>query len=87
MAPVVDSAKRLRAYPGDLDTIVQELRGQHLLGNLLSAVFSFVYIGVQVDVRNITVEHRARRFDHTIRELRADSYGVSGGRVNFVDNS
>jgi hypothetical protein len=53
-APVVDSARRLRAYPGDLGSPFREAQD---LNNRysLSAVFALVYVGIEIYVRDISV--------------------------------
>jgi len=54
MAVVVDSARRVRAYPGDL-VYSSIIESKHVNDDTLSAFISFVYIRVEVDVRNIAI--------------------------------
>lgn len=77
MADVVDSASKLSAYPGDLHAGLVEWKYVQL-AHILSTFISFVNIGVQVNVGNEPVENRTRCVDHTIRELRINTDGMSG---------
>ena len=46
-------------------------------GNLLATVFTLVYIRVQVYIRDVPVDDRTASLNHAVRELRANSHGVS----------
>lgn len=85
-APVVDSARRVKAYPGDLfaKSVVCCFRTKF---DLLSTLIPLVHIRVQVDVRDELVQHRSTRLDHAIRELgaNADRVSVNKLRPNITD--
>lgn len=86
MADVVDSANSVKAYPGDLDNIrlVRERMKIHWT-YLLSTVFAFIYVGVEIYIWNEAVEDPTRCFNHPVRELRADPNGMSGGNIAVVN--
>lgn len=52
----------------------------------LSALFSFVYIRVKIDIWNVAVQNRARSFDHSIGELRVHANGMSMRSRYFNEN-
>lgn len=80
IAEVVDSARRLRAYPGDLmerkgSTCVPRIDD---LQNLLATFVTLVHVGVKIYIGNVSVEDGARCFNHTVRELGIHPHSVSG---------
>lgn len=84
MADVVDSDNRVRAYPGDLSYNKRMLREQQgeLAEDVLSAVLSLVNIGVEIYIGNVAIEDGPSRLYHAIRELRADTDGMSEMKNN-----
>jgi hypothetical protein len=43
----------------------------------LSTLLAFVDVGVEIYIGDVAVKHRPRSLDHAIRELWADTYGMS----------
>lgn len=78
IAEVVDSARRLKAYPGDLiKRNISVCPSIDHLQNLLATFVAFVHVGVKIYVGDVTVENGTRCFNHTIRELGVHSHSMS----------
>ena len=75
-ADVVDSVRRLSAYPGDLEKVLERGRRREVV-HVLSTVLPLVYIRIKVDIGNVTIEHRTAYFDHAVGKLRTNSYSMS----------
>ncbi len=67
ITPVVDSARMLRAYPGDLRWTNQQNKAQMGMSwAILSTFVALVNVRIEVNVRDITIEYGTRRFYHSV---------------------
>jgi hypothetical protein len=73
----VVSATSESAYPGDLKNHYYGPDQVEVERPALSTLLSFVDVGVKIDVGDVAVKHRPSGLDHAIRELWADTYGMS----------
>jgi hypothetical protein len=86
MAVVVDSARRVRAKPGDLS---KKQMFNHLdndgqvVHSVLSAVVTLVHVGIEVNIRDEAVKQRPRSVDHTVGDLWTDSDCMSSERFSL----
>ena len=77
MADVVDSARRVRAYPGDLCRFSMRIDHTEVSNDgkdLLATILSLVHVRVYVDIRDKLVQNRTGRFNHPVGELRAHAH-------------
>jgi hypothetical protein len=73
----VVSATSESAYPGDLKSHHYGPDRVELERPALSTLLAFVDVGVEIDIGDVAVKHRPRGLDHAIRELWANTYGMS----------
>lgn len=82
-APVVDSANRLSAYPGDLSywSKNSSLRTEMSIESSLSAVFALVDVRVKIYVGYISIEDRTSCLNHSVGKLWAHSHSMTENTV------
>jgi hypothetical protein len=91
-ADVVDCDKRVRPYPGDLQGYTSafglfssNVRKKANERDSLSTLLSLVNVCVQVNIRDISIQHRSSGLNHSVCELGRDSCGIAKIAV-FVEN-